>query len=115
MPDQSRKRKCAFDSSIETDPQPYRKKPKIKTFDFRAKVLPQPEQILQLERRDQTLTVLCSLFDGTPMWTSWNSQITTDPLPRQVMGYMDNLSLPPTRLDMVAETLKISQRGMPGV
>ena len=26
-----------------------------------------------------------------------------------LLAYMDNLSLPPTRLDVVAETLKISQ------
>ena len=44
------------------------------------------------------------------MWTGWNSQITTDPLPRQIIGYMENLSLPSTQLDVVAETLKVSQR-----
>ncbi|MCG7875152.1 MAG: hypothetical protein N0C90_02335 [Candidatus Thiodiazotropha endolucinida] len=109
-PGPSRKRKRAFDSSVETDPQPYRKKPKVKTFDYKCKTLEPPEHLLQLERRDQTWAIMCSLFDGTPMWTGWNSQITNDPLPRQTIGYMENLSLPPTRLDVVAETLKISQR-----
>ena len=44
------------------------------------------------------------------MWPGWNSQITIDPLPQQNILYMENLNLPPTRLDVVAETLKISQR-----
>ena len=43
------------------------------------------------------------------MWTGWNSQLTNDPLPSQVIGNMENLSLPPTRLDVVAETLKVYQ------
>lgn len=44
--------------------------------------------------------------DGTPMCSRWNSQLTNDPLSRQVIGCMENVSLPPTRLDVVAETFK---------
>ena len=44
------------------------------------------------------------------MWVGWNSCLTVDPLPQQIIGYMENLSLPPTRLDVVAETMKISQK-----
>ena len=47
--------------------------------------------------------------ENTPMWIGWNSRLTKDHLPQQKIGYMDNLSLPPTRLDVVAETMKISQ------
>ena len=46
----------------------------------------------------------------TPMWTGWNSLITEDPLPKQNVLYMENISLPPTRLDVVVETMKISQQ-----
>ena len=46
----------------------------------------------------------------TPMWSGWNSQITEDKLPQQRVTYMDNLNLPPTRLDVIVETLKISQK-----
>ena len=44
------------------------------------------------------------------MWAGWNSQITEDKLPLQTVGYMKNLNLPPTRLDVVAKTLTISQQ-----
>ena len=36
--------------------------------------------------------------------------ITEDPLPKQNVLYMENISLPPTRLDVVVETMKISQQ-----
>ena len=44
------------------------------------------------------------------MWAGWNACVTDDPLPTQHISYMDNLNLPPTRLDVVAETLRISQK-----
>ena len=44
------------------------------------------------------------------MWIGWSSQVTVDNLPRQTIGYMDNYSLPPTRLDVVAKTMKTSQK-----
>jgi hypothetical protein len=44
------------------------------------------------------------------MWAGWNSQITEDKLPPQAVGYMENFSLPPTRLDVVAKTLTVSQK-----
>ena len=36
--------------------------------------------------------------------------MTEDPLPQQQISYMENLSLPPTRLDVVAETLRLAQK-----
>ena len=44
------------------------------------------------------------------MWSGWNSMFTLDPLPLQTVAYMNSINLPPTRLDVVAETLKISQQ-----
>jgi len=52
-------------------------------------------------------TALCQ---NIPMWVGWNSLITDDPLPQQIIGYMKNICLPPTRLDVVAETMRISQK-----
>ena len=52
----------------------------------------------------------CVSMAITPMWSGWNSQITEDKLPQQRVTYMDNLNLPPTRLDVIVETLKISQK-----
>ena len=47
------------------------------------------------------------------MWVGWYSLITTPMLPKQI-GYMiscmDNLGMPPTRLDGFAETMKRSQK-----
>ncbi len=52
-------------------------------------------------------TMLCPL---TPLWSGWNAKLTEDHLPQQIVGYMDNICQPITRLDVVAETLRRSQR-----
>ena len=44
------------------------------------------------------------------MWRGWNSLVTEDNLPLQQIGYMENIELPPTRLDVVKETLVRSQK-----
>ena len=46
--------------------------------------------------------------NNIPTWIGWNS--TVDNLPRQTIGYMNNYSLPPTRLDVVAQTMKTPQK-----
>lgn len=43
------------------------------------------------------------------MWRGWNSLVCNDPLLIQVIGYMENIELPPTRLDVVRETMARSQ------
>ena len=43
------------------------------------------------------------------MWRSWNSLAHEDRLPPQTTGYMENIELPPTRLDVIQETLRLSQ------
>ena len=48
-------------------------------------------------------------LDKTPFWTDWNSFLTEDSLPRQRIAFTDNLHLPPTRPDVVGETLRLSQ------
>ena len=56
-----------------------------------------------LEYRD--ILWMVNLSHGqTPMLTGWNSLITDDPLPKQNVLYMENLALPHTRLDVLAET-----------
>ena len=54
--------------------------------------------------------MMCLSFTETPMWAGWNSLITEDQIPPQKIAYVDNLNLPPTRIDVIAETLRISQR-----
>jgi hypothetical protein len=89
--------------------QPCRKKPKITTFKYQVKQVPRPPNITSVEHKDMLWT-MCLHLGETPMWAGWNALITNDPLPIQTISYMDNLTLPPTRLDVVAETLRISQQ-----
>ncbi len=58
---------------------------------------------------DTLWMMLCSLYDDTPMWHGWNSMVTTDLLPKQTTFYMENIQHPPTRQDLVKETLIPSQ------
>lgn len=58
----------------------------------------------------QVWMILASLHSQIPMWTAWNSLVTVDPLPIQTVCYLQNISLPPTSLNVVAETLRIAQR-----
>ena len=51
----------------------------------------------------------CLLPNTIPFWTGWNSLRITEANPKQVVCYMDHIQLPPTRLDVVMETLKRSQ------
>ena len=50
-----------------------------------------------------------NLFSKTPMWAGWNTQWYPEPIKKQVVCCMKNIRLPPTRQDVVKETLKWSQ------
>ena len=91
----------------ETVIQPYRKKPKITTFEYQVKQIPRPPHLSSVEYK-YMIWMICLSLGETPMWAGWNAQFTEDPLPTQHISYMDNLNLPPTHLE-VAETLRISQ------
>ena len=101
------KRKFKFK---EANIQPYRKKPKMSVFKYQVKKSQIPPYMSTIEYRDLFWMMNIALCDSTPMWAGWNSLVTEDPLPRHTIGYMENLNLPPTRLDVVAETLKQSQQ-----
>ena len=88
--------------------QPYRKKPKITTFEYLEKEIPRPSSVLSVHLKD-FIWMICTSQGRTPMWAGWNSLHIKDDLPPQRVVYMDNISLPPTRLDVIVETLKISQ------
>ena len=104
-----RHRKRTF-TAEEHELTPYRKKPKVAVFNYEIKMKPPPDHLQQMRRRDQAWIMARSMYNTIPMWCGWNSQLTPDPLPQQRIGYMDNLKLPPTRHDVVAETMRISQR-----
>lgn len=89
--------------------EPYRKKPKVDFFQYSIKENAKPLNLVKVQNRD-TLWMIMSAMGPTPMWTGWNSQLTNDPLPKQKVLYMNSINLPPTRLDVVLETMKISQK-----
>ena len=105
----SRKRKRTI-SIPETDLEPYRKKPEITTFNYTLKDPVVPDNVIQMKRRDDLWMFSHAFHDRIPMWGGWNSRFTLDTLPRQKIGYMENINLPPTRLDVVVETMKLSQK-----
>ena len=70
----------------------------------------EPVNLTCAKRKDTLWMVSHALLAQTPMWVGWNSALTVDTLPRQSIGYMANLNMSPTRLDVVAETMRISQK-----
>ena len=50
-----------------------------------------------------------NLFSKTPMRAGWNTQRYHEPIKKQVICYMQNIRLPPTRKDVVKKTLKRSE------
>lgn len=81
-------------------------KKKIGGFDYEVKSALAPPSLHQAKRRDMIWALLCHCDSGTPMYL----YVTIDDLPKQNIGYMKNLCLPPTRLDVVVETLCIYQK-----
>ena len=48
--------------------------------------------------------------DNIPNWSGWNSKHDYDVNPKQVVGYLKPIQLPPTRTDVVKETLNRVQK-----
>ena len=86
---------------------PYHKKPKIKRMDFAIRTVPRPPRVTTDQYNDMLWMMSCSLY-VTPMWQGWNSKLIEDPLPQTRIRYMNNITLPSTRLDVVKETMRIS-------
>ena len=109
LPERTAKRRRQYephDKLIER----YKRRPSISTFNYRQYMLDPPVNIRAVQRMNQIWMILCFLCKDTPMWRAWNFHVHTDKLPQQVIGYMENIELPPTRLDVVQETLRRSQK-----
>ena len=74
--------------------EPYRKKPRITVFRYTVTDIPRPPKLTTVERRDLFWMIKVATSPETPMWVGWNSQMTDDPLPKQRIAYMENLTLP---------------------
>ena len=95
----------------ETELEPYRKKPKFSSFCYKIMRSDVPKNLTKYRRRDTLWQISSSTVEKkTPMWVGWNSLVTEDFLPKQRIGYMQNITLPPTRLDVVTKILDISRR-----
>lgn len=102
-----KKRKRSFDTPMPAIA-PYMKKPKVQSFTYTDTYPQVPANYELIKKRDTTFMILTSV-EKIPMWSAWNSLITVDVLPQQRVCYLQNISLPSTRLDVVAETLRMAQ------
>ena len=89
--------------------EPYRKKPKMSKFQYTKHNIERPLNVTNAEWRD-VLWMLTMNLESVPFWTGWNARVTDDPLPIQNVQYMENIRLPPTQMNVVLETLKVSQK-----
>ena len=95
------KRKRTFDSDV-VGIEPYRKKPHISTFNFNIlEYVGIPPNHALSRKLDISWIVSTAVINSTPMWMGYNSRLFNDPLPKQNITYMENICLPPTRLDVV--------------
>ena len=90
--------------------QPYRKKPKVSKFQYVVQTPKKPLNLRKVKQLDILWMILASLHKQIPMWAAWNSLVMVDPLSLQRVCYLQKISLPPTRLDVVAEILRIAQQ-----
>ena len=88
----------------------YPQKPLLSTFNYKFYEVEDPSNLVQVIKCDTLWMMAFNLFEDMPMWRGWNSKITKDMVPKQIIGYMENINLSPTRLDIVQETLKRSQQ-----
>ena len=84
-------------------------KTKMSKFHYTKIQIKQQAHATLLEWRD-ILWMLSMNTESVPLWTGWNAQLSEDHLPLHTNKYMENITLPPTQLNVVLETLKVSQR-----
>ena len=95
---------------IEGGLESYRKKPHNNTFDYvLTELIQKPPNIDRARKLDMSWMMSTVLFDNIPMWVGLNSLYLNDDLQKQNICYMKNISLPPTRLDVVLKTMQVSQ------
>ena len=93
------------------DLQPYHKKPKIFVYNFVAVMFFPPENLSGYQHRN--LLWICAKIlhpHDIPMWHGWTYRNDVDIHPKQRTVYMQHIELPPTRYDVVMETLVYSQK-----
>ena len=85
--------------------QPDRKKPKMSQFEFTNTTISAPDSSSSYKHLDTLWMVSFNNSNNIPMWTGWNTQTHREQCPQQIIIYMKLIPLPPTRTDVVKETL----------
>ena len=89
--------------------QPDRKIPKMTVFDFNTCVIPPPDLYSKYVELDILWVMSFNNCSMISMWTGWNTKRYMENLPHQRIAYMKPITLPPTRTDVVRETLRRSK------
>lgn len=61
-------------------------------------------------RKDKIFLMMSCRLHETPSWVEWNSCIINDSLDLHNIAYMENICAPPTRLDVLVETVTKSKK-----
>ena len=88
----------------------YTTKPHMRSFEYEAYDPEPTSKLTKAQELDFLWLVCCMYHKHTPMWRGWNALLHQDTLPQQRLAYMENIALPPTRLDVVQETMRLSQK-----
>ena len=88
--------------------QPYWKKPRMSQFPYIKTIVFGPESLHKYCDYDTLWMIAFNKNDKIPMWTGWNTSQTKE-ANLQKIGYMKHIQLPPTRADVMRETLIRSQ------
>ena len=84
---------------------PCRKNPKMSYLEFTKIKMTKPELLQITKHLDFTWMISFNLLENTPMWTGWNTGRFIEKCPRQRVEYMQHILFPPTRANVVKETI----------
>lgn len=104
------RRKCKRKLDVPpVDIAPYRKRPRMETFDYANTEYSQLPDISDRARKLDSLFLLSHIDSqktDVPMWGGFNARIHQDRLKKQVVHYMPNLNQPITKNEVVADTMR---------
>ena len=111
LPSGGKRKKSRFTKVSEREEpaiEPYYKKPKMTSFFFNCIPMFPPETFSSSMLIDVLWMMSFNRSEDTPAWTGWNCRRYVETLPKQSVLYMKHIQLPPTRIDVVRETLRRS-------
>ena len=79
-------------------------------FQFENLIVYPTHSLIQSASFDTPWTFSFNFLQDMPMWTGWNSERYYEKTPATNIGYMKTITLPPTRADIVRETMIQSEK-----